>query len=200
MTEEKYSVWQRFARWVRKWDKKTNRWLTRHLRRGVGYRLSNYFRLGFIAFLALFIGVILELVAIAVHLELDWSTVFSIMFADIPVGLVLWFILDRSESAERKLLDAIEIVEAPTRYTHLQVHYCHEYNSGIYPELLYYIVNTRTNSAYWVDERTQELIEARIIRIFPKHRDIGELNRHFDHNGIKPASGYPQGDDLFRGP
>lgn len=197
MTDE-YSRWQRLVRRIRKGDKKTDRWMRKHLRRGFGYRVSIYLASGLIVLLAIIFGLILVVFAQTERIVLDANTIASIMVADIPVGVFLWLAFQRRESENRKLLDAVEITEAPTRYAHLEVHQCDDYEDGIYPELLYYIVNTKSKRAYWVDEKIEELIEARIIRQFPKHRDVQELNRHFEVQHYVHASGYPQGDDLFR--
>jgi hypothetical protein len=185
---------------LKKWNKKADRWIRRHLRRGPGYKIANVFQAAFLVFLGI-LGIVAISAILArarVSLILDWNTIASIFAADIPVGIILWWAFQRRESENRKLLDAVEITEAPTRYAHLQVHFVDDYDNGIYPELLYYIVNTKSKSAYWVDDKVEDLIEARLIRKFPKHRDVAELNRHFDNNRYVQASRYPQGDDLFR--
>ena len=198
MAEEKPSTWARFVRWFEKWDDKADRWVRRHLRRGWGYRITNVF-LGVMA--AGMIAIFLLIVYVALVLErfsLDTNTFLSIILADIPVGIVLWFALERRESKRRRLLDASEIVQSPIKYTHLEIHYCDEYEDGIIPNVRYYVVNKLSKIAYFVDDEVQALVEARFIRRFPKHRDLAELTRYFDNNHITHASSLPQGDDLFR--
>jgi hypothetical protein len=182
----------------RKMGRKAGRWLRRHLTIGWGYRITSH--LGFVLamLMAGSVGGIFALLAIISGVKLDINTILSIILADIPVSVFLWFALGQGESEDTLLLKSIEITEAPTRYTRLEVHYSVEYEHGIYPELQYYIVNTKSKRAYWVDGRIQDLIEARIIRKFPKHRDKAQLIRHFEANQYKIAAKYPEGDDLFR--
>jgi len=130
--------------------------------------------------------------------KLDWNTIASIIFADIPVGLVLWFLLERTQSANRKLLDTVERVRAPTLFSNLEIHYSDEWENGEYPYLHYYVVNTKTKVAYQVTDELQDLIEERVIRKQPKYRDLAELTRYFEANKIILASAKPEGDDLFR--
>jgi hypothetical protein len=107
-------------------------------------------------------------------------------------------ILQRNESANRKLLDAVELVEAPKRFNNLEIHYCDEFEDAIYPELLYYVINKNIKLAYRVDDLTYELVEARIIRKFPKHTDKDELDRHFKAFDYTLTGELPEGNDLFR--
>jgi len=96
--------------------------------------------------IALILGVsALYLQAYWSEIRLDWNTIISIMLADIPVGLVLWVILQRRESKEHRLLDAAEIVELPLKFAHLEIHYSDIVFADFeYPDKHYYVVNTRS--------------------------------------------------------
>lgn len=198
MTEGKDSYWRKARKRVERANDRSDRWMRRHVRRGWGYRIGNVVRLVAIALTVFLIGLLALSGLILVRFSLDANTFFSIIFADIPVGVALWVAFERTQSKRRKLLDAVDIVEAPTRFTNLEIHYCDEFEDGIPPDVRYYVVNKKSKVAYFVDDEIQDLVEARFIRKFPRHRDLAELNRHFDNNHITHASGYPQGDDLFR--
>ena len=190
--------WEKFRRKVERANERAEVWFRKHVGRGIGYRIWQYFGWGLIAALVISLAVIGLIVLILAKVSLETNTILSIMVADIPIGLFLWLALERRESKRRRLLDAAEIVVAPTRYTNLVIHYCDEFADGTPPDLRYYVVNTKSKVAYFVDAEVQALVKARFIRKFPRHRDLAELNRYFDTNGITHASSYPQGDDLFR--
>jgi cbb3-type cytochrome oxidase subunit 3 len=183
---------------LNRWNTKADRAWQKFAGRGLGYKIGVALKWFTIALGVFFVAVYIYAVLSTGRFNLDAGTFFSILLADIPVGLVLWFAFQRNESKRRKLLDASEIVRAPTLYTHLEIRYCDEYEDGIPPHVRYYVVNKSSRIAYYVSEDIQELVEARFIRKFRKYHDPDELNRYFDANRITRPSGYPQGDDLFR--
>ncbi len=180
--------------------KKARRAIRKGLRRGFGYQLNKLVKLSLVGgYVAIFVYLILfDSTFLLVMSRLDWNTITSIIFADIPVGLVLWLVLERRESMNRKLLDKVERIRAPTLFRNLEVHYWDRWDTAEYPYLHYYVVNIHTKIAYQVTDEVQDLIEDKIIRTQPRYRDLAELHRYFDANGIKTAGGYPEGDDLFR--
>jgi hypothetical protein len=195
---EETSRWERFRRKVERLNDRAERWLRKHARRGPGYRIGQVITWTLIALIVILVGLMIIVAYVEAKVSLEPNTILSIIVADIPVSLVFWFAFQRRESKRRKLLDASQIVQEPKLYTHLAIHYCDDYTDGIPPDVRYYIVNTKSKVAYFVDKEIQDLVEARFIRKFPRHRDPDELNRYFNVNGIIHASGYPQGDDLFR--
>jgi hypothetical protein len=84
------------------------------------------------------------------------------------------------------------------RFKDLEVHYVNNFDDGFFSNILYFIVNTKSGEAFWVDDTTQELVEARIIRRHPRYENKDEMNRYFDNHGFRIAGRLPQGDDLFR--
>ena len=178
-------------------DRRPNirRRIRKSLRRGPGYRVQEILQDFTIIVI---IGVYGYFGYEAIGSRLDWNTIISIAFADIPVGFVLWFVLQRPESSNRSILDAVEIVKAPTLFSHLRVHYCDEWKDGEVPYIHYYIVNTKTNQAFFVSDEVQKLIEAGMIRKEPRYHDFEKLKRFFETNEIDFPSALPSGDDLFR--
>lgn len=133
--------------------------------------------------------------------RLEWNIILSAILADIPVGLILWIALQRRDSKNRKLLDHVEKMKVRELFHHLEVHYCDKWDSAEYPYLHYYLVNTKTTPkfAYEVDDAMQELIETGVVRKYPRHRDLVELNRYFEANNIQIEGRKPEGDDLSLG-
>jgi len=179
---------------LRRYGRRLARWRMK----GFGFRLQRYVVWVIVVFYGLLFVFIVYSGIVSGQYRLDWNTIISIFIADLPVGVILWVILERRQSKTRRILDAMGIVEAPTRYNHLELHYVDEYEDGIYSEILYFIVNTKTGQAFWVDSDVQELIESRTIRKHPRYGTKAELNRNFDHQGYKLAGRFPEGDDLFR--
>lgn len=188
----------------RRWRKelgKARRRIRKFLRRGVGYQIGRIVWAGLIIFTALFYGLFLYIYAFstgAVY-RLDWNTVISIVLADLPVGLVLWWVLDRRDSKNRRILDGVERMKVKALFSHLEVHYSDPWGSAEYPYLHYYVVNTKTKLAYRVDDDMAELIEAELVKVYPRHRDLVVLNLHFEGKGWTIQHNEPEGDDLSLG-
>ena len=170
------------------------------MRRGLGYQIGRVLAVMTVGFYVILIGFFLYayLFNTGEIYRLDWNTVLSIVLADLPVGIVLWVILERRESKNRKLLDVVEVIRAKAEFSHLEVHYCDAWNTAEYPYLNYFIVNTKTKLAFWVSDEVQDLVEEEIIRKPVSYRDLEELNRHFATNGFLPQHRYPEGDELSR--
>lgn len=178
--------------------RRIGRRIRKFLRRGVGYRLGRFFgwlALVFYAFAFIYLAIFEAEVA---QFRLDWNTFVSIVLADIPVGIVLWLVLERRESENRKILDSIDIVEAPKRFSHLEIHYADEWDDAEYPHKDYFVVNNKKSpkTAYRVSEALQDLVEAKIVRKHDKYADRGEMLRYFVANKIELDPREPTGDDL----
>ena len=193
-SEALVTIGERFASW-KKTGGRIRRKMRKALRKGPGYRFGEIIQS---LTIILVVGVYGYFGYLIIGPSLDWNTIVSIGFADIPVGIVLWAVLQRRESANRSILDAMEIVKAPTVFSHLRVHYCDEWEDGEVPYIHYYIVNTKTNQAFFVSKEVEKLIEKGMIRMEPRYKDFEKLKRFFETNNIDFPSALPSGDDLFR--
>lgn len=184
------SDWKQFKRNIRR----TLRHAKRRLPRGLLYRLE---KLGYFAVIE-FIVIVSFIAVVYLWAKglLELSTILSILVADIPVGLVLYVVLERGSARSRHLLDVIELHSARAKLSHLVVHRSDPWNFAPYPDEHYYIVNTKTKKAYWVDDETHDLIKEGLIMVAHRHRELSEITRYFDNNGIEHATGYARGDDL----
>lgn len=184
------SDWEDFKRKAQR----SLRHLKRRLPRGLLYRLE---KLGFLALVeVLFVGLILAVAYLLVRGFLNITTILSILVADIPVGIVLYVLLERGSARSRHLLDVMELHAARAKLKHLEVHRSDPWDIAQPPDEHYYIVNTTTKKAYWVDEETHDLIKEGLISVAERHKNLGEITRYFDANGIEHPTGYPEGDDL----
>ncbi len=185
--------------WEERWERKIRRFgrkLKRRLPKGTTHQLKNLLS-GMLVFLLMVMIAILAYDAWWYRI-LDTTTILSIVVADIPVGFVLWAVTQRRESVSRRLLDAVELTEAPAKFKHLEIHRSDWWDDADYPEEEYYIVNWNTKKAYWVRQHIEDLVQEGIIRRAEMYADAEALHRFFQANAIELVHDYPQGDDLFR--
>ena len=172
--------------------------IRRFLNRGIGFRLYRVF-LAFVYALLFALVLLLGLVLLAenrINYTLDWNTIITIIIAEIPAGLFLWFILERRESKTTRILNLVERLKTQALFKDVGIHFSDKWDSAEYPYLNYFIVNTKTKMAFQVSEETEDLVEEGLIPVYPRYRNFDELNRYFEHNGIKIEHRIATGEDL----
>lgn len=190
------SDWEEFKRSLRR----NLRHLKRRLPRGLLYRAEKTARFIVVEFfLALFVFILFYLWEAGLIAKLDWNTITSIVIADIPVGIVLYLILERGSARNRHLLDVVELHAARAKLSHLEIHRSDPWDIAEAEDEHYYIVNSTTQKAFWVDEPTHDLVKAGLIRVAKRHKDFAELVRYLDANRIEHPTDHPRGNDLGLG-
>ena len=140
-------------------------------------------------------GVLLGVVALTAFKLLDWQLILSLAVAEVPIGVFISILLGERRGQPYR---AIEHLNAMVQFRHLHVHRAQAWVSADYPELAYYVVNTRTNRAFWVQDELRELVKGEIIRR-TKYENREELTRYFEQNHIVLENRYGTLEELGLG-
>ena len=123
---------------------------------------------------------------------LDWTLIFSLAVCEVPIGVFLSVLLGERRGQPYR---TIERFDAMVKYGHLQILELDNWFSADYPRLRYYVVNTRTKNAFWVDNALYELAKAGIIR-WRSFDSAGKLDDFLSRNQIVLNKKYGSLEDL----
>ena len=112
---------------------------------------------------------------------LDYSLIVSLVVVEVPIGLFLWFVL--GERRRSKIQEVSYLVELAQKFKYLKIH-----RFGAFPSLFrtqwYYVENLQQKLAYGCPRYIIQLGEWGAISVV-KHKNEGEMNKHFRDNGVK---------------
>ncbi len=170
-------------------------WTLRHdWKRGSRHRLK---RMGLIyGYLGIAYAVILLLLVSYGANLMDYSLIVSLLVAEIPIAIVIWiFTGERKRSRSQRITDAFEIARIDTRLSHLSIHRSDSWDYASYPQLHYYVVNSKTKQAYFLPEYVYDLKVQRVIRS-KRYHGYTSLLSYFQNQGIILNERYPEQDEL----
>lgn len=137
-------------------------------------------------------GAIFIVLALTAINFLDWKLIISMTVAEVPIGVFVSILLGERRGQPYR---AVERLNAMAKFSHLYIHWAQPWLDADYPGLAYYVVNTRTNRAFWVQDILWELVKGGILR-GTKHESREELIRYFEQNHITLEEKYGSLEDL----
>jgi hypothetical protein len=167
------------------------------LPRGLVYRAKNLAKfylyglvLWFAAFLITFAGLF--------HL-IDPVQVLSILVAELPLALLVWYLFQRRESGRRTVLDYAELAKLEAQYDHLRIIYHDNWDFADYPDRQYFVLNRKSNppKAYFLPIYIRELDKGHIIRREKRFKSLEALKEYVDEIGGLLVLDYPEPKDLL---
>ena len=95
---------------------------------------------------------------------IDYPLVVSLVLAEVPIAVFLHYITgEHHRSDSEKTNDAISKVRAISSFGHLHIYYVKLTLEYDYPALKCWIVNTRTNRAFYIREEIRQLVKDNVI-------------------------------------
>lgn len=131
------------------------------------------------------------LLAYAINL-VNLNLIISLVIAEVPIGVFLHYLLRQDRNPA---FDAIARIEALERFGHLEVHTRHAWGSYYYPDLLYYVINTKTKKAYYVSNDLRVLVRSHLIKRV-RYQKTKDFQSYFEDNGITLERKFPSMKDL----
>ena len=128
--------------------------------------------------------------------SIDWRLVASLAVAEVPIGVLLWTLLERDRSAVQRTQDAVSRLHSMNEFRHLMVHKVNDWPEADYPLLIYYVVNLNTRKAYYAQE-TIYLLEKEGIIDSKKWPEKQSLDRFFAMEKITLEAKNPRIEELL---
>jgi hypothetical protein len=107
------------------------------------------------------------------------------VIAEVPIGVLLHYLLGQDRNPA---FDAIARMQAIERFAHLEIHRVHAWGDFYYPDLLYFVVNTKTKKAYYATNEIRVLAKRGLIKrvVYRKPRTRKkDLYRYLTDNRIE---------------
>lgn len=128
---------------------------------------------------------------------LNLQTFVSFGAVELLATLLYRFFISNKER-ERRVDELIEVASAIPRFSHLVYHFVDTGMKEVYPNAPRYILNEKTNSAFWVPAYIRSLAKERIIRSV-EHETEKELYAFFESKRVILNKRYPIGNELSLG-
>lgn len=130
---------------------------------------------------------------------IDWTQVTSIFVAEIPIGGVLWILLERRDRQRQLVLDSVEMAKAMGKFGHLVIMRSDRWDAADPRDLDAYVVNLDTHKGYLVPPYIRNLVRGGIIAEEKRFKKREELTARLSELGVTIEQRFPYWKELDEG-
>ena len=131
---------------------------------------------------------------------IDPVQVASILTAELPLAVFVWYWFQRREARRRTVLDTVDMAKAMADYDHLRIIFHDTWDFADYPEKQYYVLNLHSNPrrAYFVPSWIRVLEKGGLITREHRFKSLDSLKEYLAEVGAELILEMPEVNALKR--